>query len=135
MAESPNRFHDQAQLSRLERSIVDALYRLGEGSVAEVTQALRKVSTHDSVRVTLGILEKKGFVTHRREGPRHVYRPTISAKRAQKQAARHLTRTFFGGRPSNAILALLDMSSEQLTDEELDAIAARIERAGKKEDE
>ncbi len=122
----------QTRLSRLERSIMDALYRLGEGAVADVTRGMPGEPSHDSVRVTLGILEKKGYVTHRREGPRFIYRPTVSAERAGGQAARHLTRTFFGGKPSRAILALLDMSSEQLSRDELDEIAARIERAGRK---
>lgn len=120
----------QTRLSRLERGIVDALYRLGEGAVADITRIMPGEQSYDSVRVTLGILEKKGWVSHRREGPRYVYRPTVPAERARAQAARHLTRTFFGGKPSRAILALLDLSSEQLTDEELDEIAARIERAG-----
>lgn len=121
----------QTQLSRLERSIVDALYRLDEGTVADVLKLMPGEPSYDSVRVTLGILEKKGFVSHRRDGPRYVYRPTVSAERARSQAARHLTRTYFGGKPSRAILALLDMSSEELTPEEIDEIAARIDRAGR----
>ena len=80
---------------------------------------------------SLGILEKKGYVTHRREGPRYVYRPTVSPDRARKAATRHLTRTFFGGKPSRAILALLDLSAEKIPREELDEIAARIERAAR----
>jgi BlaI family penicillinase repressor len=124
----------QARLSRLERTIMDALYRLNEGAVADVTRAMPGEPSHDSVRVTLGILEKKGWVTHRRDGARNVYAPAVPAERASRQAAKHLTRTFYGGKPSRAILALLDMSSDQLTPEELEEIAARIERAGGKED-
>lgn len=122
----------QAKLSRLERTILDALYRLGEGAVTDVTRAMPGEPSRDSVRVTLGILEKKGWVTHRREGTRYVYAPAVPAARASRQAANHLTRTFFAGKPSRAILALLDMSSDQLTPEELEEIAARIERAGGK---
>lgn len=125
----------QARLSRLERSIVDALYRLSEGAVADVLKVMPGEPSYDSVRVTLGILEKKGYVTHRREGPRYVYRPTVSAERARRQAAGHLTRTFFGGKPSRTILALLDMSAEQITREELDEIASRIDRAARKSSE
>ena len=121
----------QTQLSRLERSIVDALYRLDEGTVADVLKLMPGEPSYDSVRVTLGILEKKGFVSHRRDGPRYVYRPTVSAERARSQAARHLTRTYFGGKPSRAILALLDLSSGDISREELDQIAARIQSAGR----
>ena len=121
----------QTRLSRLERGIMDALYRLDEGAVADVLKVMPGKPSYDSVRVTLGILEKKGYVTHRRGGPRYVYRPTVSPDRARKAATRHLTRTFFGGKPSRAILALLDMSAEQIPREELDEIAARIERAAR----
>lgn len=124
-------FPSQTQLSRLERSIVDALYRLGEGAVADVLRVMPGEPPYDSVRVTLGILDKKGYVTHRREGPRYVYRPVVPAERARGQAARHLTRTYFGGKPSRAILALLDLSSGDISREELDQIAARIESAGR----
>lgn len=123
----------QVRLSRLERTIMDALYRLDEGGVSEVTRAMPDEPSPDSVRVTLAILEKKGWVTHRREGSRNVYTPTVPAARARRQAARHLTRTFFDGKPSRAILALLDMSSEQLTAEEIEEISARIERAARKD--
>lgn len=111
---------------------MDALYRLEEGGVAEAVREMPGEPSPDSVRVTLGILERKGWVTHRRDGNRNVYTPTVPRARARKQAARHLTRTFFDGKPSRAILALLDMSSDQLTPEELEEIAARIERAGRK---
>lgn len=113
---------------------MDALYRLNEGAVADVTRAMPGQTSHDSVRVTLGILEKKGWVRHRRDGARYVYAPAVPAERASRQAATHLTRTFFEGKPSRAILALLDMSSGELTPEELEEIATRIEGAGRKGD-
>ena len=111
---------------------MDALYRLEAAGVAEVVREMPGEPSSDSVRVTLGILERKGWVNHRRDGNRNVYAPIVPRARARKQAARHLTRTFFDGKPSRAILALLDMSSDQLTQAELDEITARIERAGKK---
>jgi BlaI family penicillinase repressor len=121
-----------ARLSRLERTIVDTLYQLGEGSVNDVTRAMPGEPSQDSVRVTLGILRRKGIVTHRSDGPRYVYRPVIPAERARRSAAGHLTRTFFKGEPSRAILALLDMSTDELTADELEEIAQRIERERKK---
>lgn len=128
MPKADPRLPPQARLSRLERTIVDALYRLGEGSVHDVTRVMPDEPSYDSVRVTLGILARKGVVTHRSDGPRYVYRPAVPAERARRSAAGHLTRTFFEGKPSRAILALLDMSSDDLTPEELDEIARRIER-------
>ncbi|MHC4233544.1 MAG: BlaI/MecI/CopY family transcriptional regulator [Planctomycetota bacterium] len=121
-----------AQLSRREREIMDILYRLGEASVADVVGRMEPDPGYDSVRVTLGILEKKGHVTHRQEGRRYVYAPTVSHEAASQSAARNLTRTFFKGSPSRAILALLGMS--ELSPEELDAIAEWIEEERKSDE-
>jgi BlaI family penicillinase repressor len=113
--------------SRRERQIMDALYRLGEASAGDVARHLGDEDGYHSIRVTLGILEKKGFLKHRREGKMNVYRPTVSQEKARESAMAHVLKTFFAGSPSSAILALLDMS--ELTSEELDEIAARIDEA------
>lgn len=117
-----------AQLSRREREIMEIVYRLGEAGVSDVTAALPDRPSYDTVRVTLGILEKKGHVKHRRDGRRYVYRPTVSAERASRAAVRSLLRTFYRGKPSAAILTMLDESSARLSQEELDEIAQWIER-------
>lgn len=118
-------------LSRRESQIMDVLYRLGEASVAEVVARIPDTPAYNSVRVTLGILEKKGVVQHRQDGPRYVYRPVLSPDKATRSAVGHLLRTFFDGSPSKAILTLLDMSSDRLSQDELDELAAWIEHAKK----
>ncbi|HUQ82915.1 MAG TPA: BlaI/MecI/CopY family transcriptional regulator [Gemmatimonadaceae bacterium] len=120
-----------ATLSRRERGIMDALYRLGSGSVADVVAQLGDPEAHDSVRVTLGILEKKGVVTHRADGPRYIYAPAVPKERASKLAARDLLRTFFEGSPSRAILALLDESDRNLSAADLEEIEGWITAAKK----
>jgi predicted transcriptional regulator len=120
--------HDR--FSRRERQIMDAVYALGEATAAEVVERLGEPSAYDSVRVTLGILEKKGYVDHRVDGPRNVYYPTVPAEEAQQSAMSHLVSTFFGGSPSRAILAFLDMTESKLTRKELEEIAEWVEKAG-----
>lgn len=107
---------------------MDAVFSLEEATVAEVVDQIGEPDAYDSVRVTLGILEKKGYLTHRQEEGRNVYRPTIERSRAQRSAMRHLMETFFEGSSTRAILAFLDMSGDGLTDEELDEIARRVDR-------
>ena len=113
------------ELSRLERQIMDAIFRLGEAGVGDVTRIVANVSP-DSVRVTMRNLEKKGHLAHRRDGKRHVYRPTLPPVRASRSAVRNLLRTFFKGSPSKAILTMLDMTSSRLSPHELDEIAEWI---------
>jgi BlaI family transcriptional regulator, penicillinase repressor len=116
-------------LSRRERQIMDVVYRLGEASAAEVVRNIPDRPTYNSVRVTLSILEKKGVVKHRAEGNRYVYYPTITHENASRSALRHVLRTFFGGSPSRAILALLDESPRRLSKAEMAEIAAAIRNA------
>lgn len=108
---------------------MNVLYRLGEASVADVSGRLEHGAGYDSVRVTLRILEKKGHVTHRRDGRRYIYSPTVPHEAASQSAIRNLLRTFFHGSPSRAALALLGMA--RLSQEELDEIAERIEEVRK----
>jgi predicted transcriptional regulator len=122
----------QTALSRRERQIMDVVYRLGEANAAEVARALEDQPAYNSVRVTLGFLEKKGFLAHRQDGPRYVYRPTIATDKARRSAMRHVLQTFFRGSPSAAILSLLD-GSARLSQRELDEIAHAIAQARKQE--
>ena len=119
----------QNQLSRRERQIMDVLYRLGEAGAAEVVDHLPDRPAYNSVRVTLGILERKGVVRHRREANRYLYTPTVPAEAMRESALRHLVRTFFRGSSSKAVLTLLDSPSTRLSPEELSELAAWVEAA------
>lgn len=121
-------------LGRREREVMDVILRQGEATVADVVSEVGE-SVYDSVRVTLRNLEKKGYLTHRQEDQHYVYRPTIRKETARKSAMAHLLRTFFDDSPSSAILAFLEMSETRLSDEELEAIAERIEEAAAGGDE
>lgn len=118
-------------LSRREQQIMDVLYQLKEASVSNVVQRMPDETSYDSVRITLGILARKGYVVFRREERRYMYSPAISSEKASRTAARNLVQTFFSGSPSKAILAMLDDSSDTLTEEEIDRIVAWLEREKK----
>ena len=109
-------------ISKRERQIVDALYAMGEGGAREITDAIREPEAFDTVRVTLGVLEKKGLVRHRTEGRRHIYQPAQPRDQASRSAWKRLTRTFFGGSPGKALITFLDESRDRLNDDELDAL-------------
>ena len=115
-------------LSRRERQIMDIVYRLKEASVSDVVGRMPDETSYDSVRITLGILAKKGSVVYRKENRRYLYSPAIPADKASRTATRNLVHTFFSGSPSKAILAMLDDSSDTLTEEEIDRIAAWLEK-------
>ncbi len=120
------------QFSRRERQIMEILYRLGSASVAEVLEQMPEKTTYDSVRLTLGVLGDKGQVNFHKNGRRYVYRPVVPHDDASRSAAQNLLRTYFRGSPSQAILAVLDVSPSDLSDDELDEIESLVRQAKEK---
>jgi BlaI family transcriptional regulator, penicillinase repressor len=119
------------QLSRRERQIMDILYRNGKASAAEVREAMEDAPSYSAVRAMLRVLEEKGHVRHQAEGLRYVYVPVVAREQAKRSAVKHLVNTFFNDAPDQIVAALLDVSSTRLTREELDRMAAMIEKARK----
>jgi predicted transcriptional regulator len=116
-------------LSRRERQIVDALFKLGRASAAEVRAELPDAPSYSAVRALLRILEEKGHVRHEQDGPRYVYVPTVARDSAKRSALRHLVQTFFEGSTTQAMSALLDASSSKLSDVDLDRLQKMLEQA------
>jgi len=118
-------------LSRRERQILDILYERGEGTAADVQAALPEPPSYSAVRALLRILEDKGHVRHKQDGPRYVYLPTVARDNASRSALHHMLKTFFDGSAEQAISALLDESSSKLSSAELDRLARLIDTARK----
>ena len=117
------------ELGRRERQIMDAVYRLGRATVAEVRAELDDPPTYSAVRGMLRFLEDKGLLRHEQDGVRYVYIPTVGRSKARRSALRHLVRTFFGGSAHEAVAALLE--DTQLSSEELDRLERLVEKARK----
>jgi predicted transcriptional regulator len=126
MPESPN---PDTGLSRRERQIMDIVYRLGRATAAEVRENLPDPPSYSAVRAMLRVLEEKGQLVHAQEGPRYVFRATVSVEAARRSALRRLMRTFFDNSLAEAVATLLDVSASNLSDEELDRLARLIDDA------
>ena len=120
-----------ADLSRRERQIMDVLFKRKSATVAEIQQYLDDTPAYNSIRVLLTILEKKGHVVHEKEGQKYVYRSRYSEERMKRTALKHIVTTFFEGSPANAMSTLLDVSSGDFSEEDLDNLSRMIERAKK----
>ncbi|MCZ6835821.1 MAG: BlaI/MecI/CopY family transcriptional regulator [Planctomycetota bacterium] len=117
------------QLSRRERQIMNVIYQLGEASVNEVMELLPDPPSYSAVRALMRVLVEKSMLKHHQVGPRYVYRPIVSHDKAQKSAMMQMLDTFFEGSTERAVAALLDMSSTDLSHEELNRLATLIEQA------
>ena len=118
-------------LARRERQIMDILFRRGRATAAEVMAELPGTPSDSTVRTQLRVLEEKGHVRHEPDGVRFVYMPAVPRHAARRSALRHLVHTFFDGSPEKAVAALLGGDGAKLTDDQLERIAAMIEKARK----
>ena len=118
-----------ALLSKRERQIMDALYRLGRATAAEIMDAVPRAPGNSTVRTQLRVLEAKGHVKHEEQGLRYVYMPTVPRHSARKSALKHLVDTFFDGSSGKAVAALLGGEASRLTDEDLERITELLKTA------
>src|SRR5215211_4507344 len=115
--------HPHLHLSRRERQIMDAVYRLNRASAADVLENMPDPPSYSAVRTMLRLLEEKGYLKHEQDGPRYVYAPTLSRDKARQSALKQLMQTFFDNSTEEAVAALIDMSRSKLSDEELNRLS------------
>ena len=120
------KFHPE--LSRRERQLMDAVYRLGRASAAEILDTLPDPPTNAAVRAMLGILVRKGLLQIEKDGPRYMYLPTRPRAEAGRTAIRRIVETFFAGSLENAVAAVLDSGAEKLTEAEITRLKALIDQ-------
>ena len=111
-----------------ERQVFDALYTRGEATASELCDSMQDPPSNSAVRIMLSRLEKKGFVTHRRDGQAYIYAPAVPDRSIRQSAVRHFIQTFFGGSPVGAAAALIGMS-EKIGREELEQLEQAIAKA------
>lgn len=116
-------------LSRRERQVMDVVYELGQATVAEVRSRVPDPPSYSTVRALLRVLEQKGHLRHKQDGPRYVYLAKVPRNRASRSALRRVLQTFFDGSTEAAVAALLDMKSSDLSPDELDRLAEMIDQA------
>jgi len=108
---------------------MDILFELEEATATQIVERLPEPSSNSSTRILLGILEEKGHLTHRVDGGRFIYKPTLELESAKRSALAHLKKIFFGGSASQLVSALLD--DPDLSEADREELAALIEQARK----
>lgn len=122
---------EQKNLSRRERQIMDVIYELEDATAAQVLERLPNPPGYSAVRALLRVLEEKGHLSHKIDGPRYVFIPTLPREEASQTALRHLLDTFFDGSTEKVVAALLDISEETLSDEDYQRLSQIIANARK----
>lgn len=114
-------------LSDLQLDLVRVLWRSGELSVAEVTEAMAdRDLAHTTVATLLTRLEKRGVVAARRDGRMLVYRACVSEAQVRRSMVSSLIAQVFRGDPK-ALLAHL-VSEREVAQGDLEQVRALLRR-------
>jgi predicted transcriptional regulator len=120
----------EKMLTETELELMTILWKLGQGSVADVIANLSagRDLAYTSVSTILRILEQKGVLTTRKEGRGHIYIPQISKSDYESKTVKHVIDRVFDGAPSALVRQLLD--SVDLKDSDIQEIKKLIDNLG-----
>lgn len=116
-------------LTETELELMTILWRLGEGTVAEVIDELPlgRDLAYTSVSTILRILEQKSIVQTRKEGRSHIYKPTVSKSEYEAKTVKHVVERVFEGLPVALVRQLL--GAVDLSENDLAELSSLIEQA------
>jgi BlaI family transcriptional regulator, penicillinase repressor len=112
-----------------ELRLMRVLWEKGQATVGEVVDELktRPKPAYNTVLTLLRIMEKKGYVSHRKDGRAFIFSPIVDRAVASRSALQTLMNRFFDGSPRLLMLNLLE--DAQLAPEALKQLKERIEEA------
>lgn len=108
---------------------MDIIWDRGPSTVQDVVDALPADSplAYSTVLTMLRILEKKSYLTHKKEGRAFVYQAAVEKQEARQGALQHLMKRFFDDSPELLVLNLMESSSFDAAD--LDRLKSMIDAA------
>lgn len=115
------------QLTPLELEIMKVLWRLGQGNVQTVQQALPRERAYTTVQTVLNILERKGKVKRAKRDRAYFYKPAVSQSQVARHAVNEMVERLFGGSEESLVMSLLD--ARRLTPQKLDRLNKLIRTA------
>lgn len=120
-----------AVLTDHELRIMRALWKLGEGTNMDVVAAIDDPPlARNTVMTTLGVLEKKGYVSHRADGRTFIYAPAVQEEDVQGKALENVLHRFFDGSAEQLLLKLANVERISKTDRR--RIQAMLDRTKEK---
>jgi len=117
-----------ATLTEAELRLMEVLWSKGACTVQQVVDTLPPETplAYNSVLTTIRILEKKGYVEHKKDGRAHVYRPVVARQDAARSEVRNLVRRMF--RNSHELLVLNVLEEEQIDLAELNRLREMLKQ-------
>jgi predicted transcriptional regulator len=116
---------DKLPLTKLELQIMQAIWREGAGTVANVQQALEQQLAYTTVQTMLNILYRKGKLKRELRGRAFVYSATVTEAKASTHALSDLIDRMFGGSSEELVMSLI--KSRQLDPRKIAELTRRLQ--------
>ncbi len=115
-------------LTEAELKLMDILWMKGEGTVQDVLDILSKKESlaYTTVLTILRILEKKGYLKHRKVSRAFVYYPVVKRDEVRRSVVKDVIRKFFDDSPELLVLNVFE--NEQIDADELFRLKDMIEK-------
>jgi predicted transcriptional regulator len=122
------KIHEEKLFTDTELELMNILWKLGEGTVADVIEGLpeERDLAYTSVSTILRILEQKKVLKARKEGRGHIYIPLIKKNEYENRTLRHVVEHVFDGTPLSLARQLINTS--HLSKAELSELKRLIEK-------
>ncbi|MBN1566713.1 MAG: BlaI/MecI/CopY family transcriptional regulator [Acidobacteria bacterium] len=124
---------DSILLTRQELNIMKIVWDRGIASIKEVKEAMssKKTVAYTTVLTLMGILERKGVVTHTKSSKAFIYRPLLSRQQAMRNHVRDMLAHYFDGDAE----ALIDfvLRNEVDSSDQLAAIRSHLQMTAETE--
>ncbi len=115
---------EEKMLTEAELELMAVLWKIGEGSVADVLPHLEKKAAYTTVSTILRILEQKQVLRSRKEGRGHIYIPVLQRPDYEARAVHHVVERVFEGAP--VALARQLIQHEKLSEADLEELRALL---------
>ena len=116
-------------LTEAELRLMDVLWKKETATVSDVVAALPPTAplAYSTVLTTLRILERKGYVSHEKEGRAYVYQPVVGREEARKSVVRYMMSRFFNNSPEALMLNIVE--NEAVDGDVLDRLKRMVDES------
>lgn len=115
------------QLTKAEEEVMQVLWQLEEGNVANIIEQLPMPKpAYNTISTIVRILESKGFVDYRKEGRGHIYFPKVTKTEYSNQSINKLVDSYFQG--SFKSMVSFFMKKNDVNIQDLEAVLKEINK-------
>ena len=116
-------------LTDAELRVMNVLWTRGRASVGEVVDGMpeRRKPAYNTALTILRILERKGYVSHEKEGRAFIFVPEVDRGQERRRALSHMLGRLFDNSPLQLVSDLL--GHERIDAEELRRVRELVDNA------